>query len=258
MIFLTKFRQWMGVELVELSAVEKLVSSLAAVLAMAVLMVFSWWFLGHQAAAAVVASMGASAVLLYAVPHGPLSQPWPVLAGHGLSAVIGVICARWVPDPILAASLAVGLSIGVMIQFKCIHPPGGATAFTAVMGGPAIHDLGFGFVLCPVLLNAMVMVLLAVLLNAAFHWRRYPAGLNSSRRLQPQGPAPSSEQIHAAVRSLDSFVDISEDDLRRLTELLAPVPAFVPAIPPSGPRFRRRRPAGSKRAEQRAPSSISR
>ncbi len=112
-----------------------------------------------------------------------------------------------------------------MQQFKCIHPPGSATAFTAVMGGSAIHQLGFGFVLFPVLINAVVMVLLAVLINYTFHWRRYPNAF--TRPVQHPQPSsrqdnslPTHEDIIAANRSLDSFVDISEDELIRFVELL--------------------------------------
>ncbi len=226
-------RKWIGVELIEVSPTEKLVAAAGGTLAMLALISFSLWALPQAAATAVVASMGASAVLLFAVPHGQLSQPWPVVAGHGFSALIGVACARWIPHDGLAAAVAVGLAIGAMHQFKCIHPPGGATAFTAVMGGSAIHDLGFRFVLFPVLANAAVMVLLAVCINGAFRWRRYPALLNRTPQPLPDHPLPSHEQIIAAVRSLDSFVDISEEDLIRLTELLAyPAPSSPsPAAP---------------------------
>ncbi|MFX8373896.1 HPP family protein, partial [Acinetobacter baumannii] len=80
-------------------------------------------------------SMGASAVLLYAVPHGALSQPWAVLAGHAVSAVAGVAAARNISDPALAAAVAVGTAILAMHYLRAIHPPGGATALTAVVGG---------------------------------------------------------------------------------------------------------------------------
>src|SRR5512133_235800 len=136
---------WWGLELNEVSPVEKLVSILGGFVS---ILIVSW-----VASAAwgqmplVIASMGASAVLLFAVPHGQLSQPWPVLAGHVFSAVIVVICARFIHGTELAAAFAVCLSIGAMHHFKCIHPPGGATALTAVLGGSAVHEMGFRFIL---------------------------------------------------------------------------------------------------------------
>jgi CBS domain-containing membrane protein len=216
-MFIPTLRKLLGVELVEVSTREKLVAAFGGGLAILMLIVFSHWALPDSGATVVIASMGASAVLLFAVPHGQLSQPWPVVAGHGISAVIGVACAHFIPQTYVAAACAVGLAIGVMHQFKCIHPPGGATALTAVMGGSAIGHLGFWFVLVPVLSNAITMVLLAVLINSVFKWRRYPAIFNP---VSPP-PGPTHEEVLAAIKSLDSFVDINEEDLRHLTKLLA-------------------------------------
>jgi CBS domain-containing membrane protein len=223
MLFAT-LGKWLGVELVEVSIAERCVSAIGGSLAIGFLLVMTQAFVPGQGATAVITSMGASAVLLFGVPHGPLSQPWPVIAGHGISALIGVTCACWIPHPMLAAACAVGLSIGAMLQFKCIHPPGGATAFSAVMGGSAIHALGFWFVVVPVLANALFMVLLAIAINWAFKWRRYPAYLNAAlSKSVPLASAesnPSHEEILAAIRALDSFVDISEEDLLHLLELI--------------------------------------
>lgn len=223
MSFLT-FRKLLGVELIEVSIAEKFIATCGGGLSILILIGFSFWALPDSEATAIITSMGASAVLLFGVPHGQLSQPWPVIAGHGISALIGVACARYIPHTQLAAACAVGLAIGAMHQFKCIHPPGGATAFTAVMGGSAIQNLGYWFVLFPVITNALVMVLLAVVINSAFKWRRYPAIFNAaSQAAAPALPdeAPTHEDVVAALRSLDSFVDISEEDLLRLTEMLS-------------------------------------
>jgi CBS-domain-containing membrane protein len=219
------FGKWLGVELIEVSATEKLVAAIGGGLSILALIGLTFWALPESGAPAIISSMGASAVLLFAVPHGQLSQPWPVIAGHGVSAVIGVSCARYIPHPMVAAACACGFAIGAMHQLKCIHPPGGATALTAVIGGSAIHQLGFRFVLFPVLTNAIVMILLAILINCVFKWRRYPAIFNRPAQSRPlvtstTPPAPTHEEVLAAVKSLDSFVDISEDDLLRLVELL--------------------------------------
>lgn len=223
---MTRFVNWLGIELVEVSAVEKLIATLGGGLSILVLMTLSRCVLSDTGAAAVVASMGASAVLLFAVPHGQLSQPWPVIGGHGVSAAIGVVCARFIAEPHVAAACAVGLAIGAMHQLKCIHPPGGATAFTAVMGGNAIHQLGYRFIAFPVLANAIAMVLLAVLINCAFRWRRYPAIFSRpSQKPLPEAPGEASPPTHAeiivALKSIDSFVDITEEDLLRLVEVLS-------------------------------------
>lgn len=182
--------------------------------------------LGEAGAAMLVASMGATAVLLFAVPHGALSQPWAVLVGHGVSALIGVTCAWLVPGDMLASALAVGLAIGAMHYLRAIHPPGGATALTAVVGGPQVHALGYGFVLTPVLVNALIMVMAAVALNVAFRWRRYPSAWGRKVSVADGAKAPTggpSAMTHAdfleALRRIGTFVDISEDEFVRLTTL---------------------------------------
>ncbi|MBB5035959.1 HPP family protein [Prosthecobacter dejongeii] len=226
------WKEKLGLELSVVSYKEKLISTAGGIASILILILLAELGLDGSGGHFVVASMGASAVLLFAVPHGQLSQPWPVIAGHGISAAVGVLCARYIPHQALASASAVGLAIGMMHQCKCIHPPGGATALTAVIGGPSVHDLGFGFIFFPILSNALLLVGLAVLLNACFHWRRYPAYLNHHRRRSAgAGPAPSHEEIVSALRSLDSFVDITEEDLIRLCELLSkPPPAETPSV----------------------------
>jgi CBS-domain-containing membrane protein len=215
---------WLGVELNESSPKEKLISGLGGFVAILLTVVVCGHVFHADMALGLIASMGASAVLLFAVPHGQLSQPWPVVAGHGFSALIGVACGKWIQSPALAGACAVGLAIVAMHQLKCIHPPGGATALTAVLGSPEIHRMGFHFVLFPVLLNAVAMVSVAVLFNACFRWRRYPAYANHVEPVSPPPEGrpedPSHEEIVAAIRQLDSFVDITEDDLIRLLHLL--------------------------------------
>ena len=210
----------LGIELSAVSYREKLVSVAGGLVSILVLTFVTERMLHLSGATAVIASMGASAVLLFAVPHGQLSQPWPVLAGHVFSALVGVICAKCIPGPNLAAAFAVCLSIGLMHQFKCIHPPGGATALTAVLGGGAIHEMGFRYVIFPVLVNSLLMIGVAVAFNVFFGWRRYPAFLGH-KEVPPSPGTPSHEEIVVALRSINTFVDVSEDDLILLSQLLA-------------------------------------
>lgn len=132
--------KWLGVEIVEVSTKEKLVSSIGSAVAIYLVFLINRQVLPTSSAQSVVASMGATAVLLFAVPHGQLSQPWPLIGGHLISSVIGVVCSMLIIDPSLATALAVGASIGMMHYLKCLHPPGGATAFTAVMGGHRLRQ----------------------------------------------------------------------------------------------------------------------
>lgn len=147
---------------------------------------------GPEGAPYIAAYMGAAAVLIFAVPHSPLSQPWPLLGGHVVSALVGVTCHELIPDLLLASASAVALAILVMQALRCLHPPGGAAAMVAVLGGPAIHELGYWYVLAPVGLNALVLLGLALLINNVIPGRRYPASASeSSSESCSRVPGPS-------------------------------------------------------------------
>ena len=223
--------QWLGLEAEAVSTREKVVSAMGGLLALIGMLVVTEQVLGLAPGSALLGSMGASAVLLFGVPHGQLSQPWAVFGGHVVSALIGVTAAQAIGHGILAAAGAVGAAIGAMHALSCVHPPGGATALTAVVGGAATWDLGYRFVLAPVILNVVLMLAIAVAYNAAFPWRRYP---RPPRRATEPGE-PSHAEVVAALRSLDSLIDVDEADLVKLVELLAP----ASAAPPAADRHRR-------------------
>lgn len=201
---------------------EKLISAVGGFVSILLSMWVGSHYLDAQGVVLMVASMGASAVLLFAVPHGALSQPWPLLGGHVISALIGVTVAHTVPNLLIAAPLSVGLAIFAMHYLRCIHPPGGATAIWAVIGGAQIHDLGYQFVLTPVLMNALVMLIAAVLINYPFSWRRYPA---SFRRKEANKTEQKDRLGHAdfkyALGEMGSFVDITEEELGKIYRLAA-------------------------------------
>ncbi len=179
--------------------------------------------LDAQGAAMIVASIGASAVLLFAVPHSALAQPWNVVGGHLVSAVIGISCARFIPDTLLAAAISVGCAIAAMHYLRCIHPPGGATALSAVIGGPAVHAMGYAYVLQPVLINTIVILGIAIVFNALFDYYRYPA-LHSKSRQQTiihddHYPPIAHADLVYALSQIDTLVTVSEEDLLDIYEL---------------------------------------
>lgn len=111
---------------------------------------------------------GASAVLVYGAPLAEFSQPRNLILGHALSAVMGVTAYRFVPayDGLaLQAAAAVSLSILAMHLLRALHPPGGATALIAVIGSEKVHDLGYHYVLFPILCGAFVLLLVALVIN---------------------------------------------------------------------------------------------
>ena len=222
---ITSLVKYLGIESSQVSHTERLVSTLGGTLVIAGIFIITRSTLGPAGTLLIVPSMGASAVLLFAVPHGALSQPWNVFGGHIISAIIGVSCAILVPGEVFAASLAVGLSIGAMYYLRCIHPPGGATALAAVIGGETTHALGYQFVFTPIMINVVVMLVVAVAFNYLFPWRRYPAWLADRVKLPVKESRQLSERaiehgdLVAALSQIDSFIDVSEHDLLRIYRL---------------------------------------
>lgn len=196
---------------------EKFISAFGAILALLLVYWVTHMGLVGEGALWVTGSMGASAVLVFAMPHGVLSQPWAVIGGHTISALFGVACLIWMPPGPWLAALAVGGSIVLMMYARCLHPPGGATAMIAVLGGPEIEAAGFGFVLYPILLDTFVIVAAAVVFNSLFEWRRYPLAVGQFDVKRSTGIAP--EDFNHALSQVGSFKDIQFDDLLQLVEL---------------------------------------
>ena len=159
----------------------------------------------------IVAPMGASAVLIFAIPASPLAQPWPVIGGNTLSALVGVAAFKLIPEPMLAAGVAVGVAILAMSLCRCLHPPGGAAALTAVIGTHSVHAAGFAFAFLPVALNSIALVSLAMFFHR-FSGHSYP------HVAMPAGEAARIAGLHLddidrALADLPDNFDISREDL---------------------------------------------
>jgi CBS-domain-containing membrane protein len=123
----------------------------------------------------IIGSFGASAVLIYGAIRSPLAQPRNLVGGHVLSAIIGVTCFKLFGNHLwLAAALAVATAIALMHATKTLHPPGGATALIAVIGSDKIHGLGYHYVLVPAGAGAIIMLIIALIINNLSKSRRYP------------------------------------------------------------------------------------
>jgi len=158
-----------------------------------------------------IAPMGASAVLVFAVPASPLAQPWSVIVGNTLSTLVGIACVRWVPDAAWAAALAVGGAIGLMFATRSLHPPGGAAALLAVL----THTTDFSAALFPTLVNSLLLVLAGVAYNT-LTGRRYP---HVQVARPPSADARFSQaDIDAVLARYNQVLDISRDDLESLIQ----------------------------------------
>lgn len=199
---------------------EHWISGAGGVLGILLTWIISYHTLGMHAAVLVATSMGSTAVLLFAAPHGAMSQPWAVFGGHLVSALIGITCVQWLGhDLMLAASVAVGLSITAMYSLRCLHAPGGATALAAVLGGEAVHAMGYAFVWSPVMLNTLAILAVAIAYNYPFAWRRYPQVWAKRETTKSEKAMIPHSRLVYALSQIDTFVDVSEEDLQRIYEL---------------------------------------
>jgi len=176
-------------------------------------LVARWIGVSHPGSAWLAAPLGASAVLVFAVPASPLAQPWPVVGGNVLSALVGSACAMLIADPAMAGAAAVALAIALMFALRCLHPPGGATALLAAMGA-----VRFDFALFPMLVNSLLLVSVGMLFNT-LTGRRYPHG--SVRVPAASSPAArfSDADMDAALAHYHQVLDVSRDDLTELLHL---------------------------------------
>jgi CBS domain-containing membrane protein len=180
------------------------------------------WMASHVNLPYLIAPMGASAVLIFALPNSPLAQPWSVVFGNVLSASVGVLCGMVFGHNIPAATSAVGLAILAMFLTRSLHPPGGAIALVAVLGGTVIEESGWFFVLAPVALNSMLLLGFAILYHR-WSGETYPHFQRVTQNSHGTGDAPMSARLGVASHDLDEVIkrhgkllDISRDDLEML------------------------------------------
>jgi len=201
---------------------------LSVILCFSVILLIAWitrQFSVNTAYPIIVASMGASAVIVFIIPNSPLAQPWPLVGGQLVSAITGVLCAQVFADTAVASASAVGGSVLVMLLLRCLHPPGAATALTPVMAGDPVLSLGYSFVLVPVGLNVIIMLILAIAINRWLLGCNYPAlaqqagGKKSTQNklIEPlQRTDISDQDVEQALASMARFIDVTADDLGKL------------------------------------------
>lgn len=194
------------------------IASIGAGLGLMITSLTSHWLLG-EVNLWFVAPMGASAVLLFGLPNSPLAQPWSIVGGNLVAGVVGVTTALWVSHPALASGIAACVTIALMFQLRCLHPPSGAVALTAILGGNGVQQLGYHFILTPVLLNSVCLALLALLFNN-LAGRRYPHPLAATETKAPPVVIDvpiTREDLHQALEC-GEVLDIDEDDLQQLLQ----------------------------------------
>ena len=161
--------------------------------------------------------------MLFAVPSSPLAQPWSIIGGNTISAFAGFLAAQMIRDPVLAAGVGVALAIAAMSFTRSLHPPGGAAALTAILGGPAVAKWGGLFPLVPVALNSCILVACGLLCHRLSR-RSYPhVAMSNSKNPHDTSDLPpplrvrfQKEDVDAAIANLGETFDVSPDDIEKI------------------------------------------
>ncbi|MEN8130463.1 MAG: HPP family protein [Pseudomonadota bacterium] len=172
------FRKWLGTTRgspPRVSNLEVFWSWVGAFLGIAAVALVNRLFFEGTDYVMMIGSFGASAVLTYGAVRSPLAQPRNLVGGHVISALIGVAAFKLLHGHLwLAEASAVATAIALMHLTKTLHPPGGATALIAVIGSDKVHELGFLYAFIPAGLGALILLLVALLVNNIPRTRRYP------------------------------------------------------------------------------------
>lgn len=233
-LFILEFMKTLGFEQSFTSHSEKYIAVIGIFLSMAGCYLITESSLSVASTHLFVASMAASSVLLFALPHGAVSQPWPLVAGHLSAAVLGVTCYQVLGNTLISASIATSVSVLIMYYCRCLHPPAAATAFLAVTSGNDVHALGYDFVWLVIAANITCLLAIAVTYNGLFHWRRYPAHVFKTPEIQPSYLVNNEnidrnhqiqnnigltlEDITAALEQENSFIDATSEYLLHIFE----------------------------------------
>ena len=179
------------------------------------------YLFGTAAALHLMAPLAASTVLLFAVHSGALSQPWPFLGSYMCAAAVGISLHHWFGPGLMVASAALLLVILLMCLLRCLHPPGAALAVSLALADPSLSAMGWR-VIEPVMLNALILLAIAVLYNR-ITGVRYPKAAAPRNAGHATVDAPASERVgvspgdlEQALEELGEFVDVTRDDLERI------------------------------------------
>ena len=164
----------------------------------------------------VMASLGASALLIFVMPSSPMAQPWAVIGGNVLSALVGVTCFHFIANPIFALPIAATCAILGMFALRCLHPPAAAVALIAVLG----QIEGYRYAFFPVMVDSVVLCLVAIAYNTLtgkYYPTRPPrpvAGLPIEKRSREQ----AEKTLDALLTEYQEVMDVDRAELIKIIQ----------------------------------------
>lgn len=211
----SKFTRTLGMETKHLS--EVVISTFGVLLALSVMVLTTKFIDGDVYPWFIIASMGASAIILFSTPHVAMAQPWPLIGGHLVAGVCGLLSAELLPNAMYAVPVAVASTALMMLILRCRHAPGGATALFLALGTPETYVMGWSVLWVSLLPSVLTLFVVAVLYNLPFKWRRYPYIPKKVSEPKVQDVCEiNREDLRYASNELHTFFDMSEEEFMEL------------------------------------------
>ena len=116
-----------------------------------------------------LASFGATTVIVFGYHDNPFAQPKNVFFGHLLTALVGILFITFFGVSFITIGLAVGIGVMLMMAFKITHPPAGANPIIVMIGG-----VSFQFLIFPVMVGAIAIIIGGIIYNRLILKRKYP------------------------------------------------------------------------------------
>ena len=116
-----------------------------------------------------IASFGATTVIVFGYHDNPFAQPKNIFFGHLLSALVGILFITFFGVSFITIGLAVGIAVMLMMAFKIAHPPAGANPIIVMIGG-----VSFQFLIFPVMVGAITIIIGGIIYNRLILKRKYP------------------------------------------------------------------------------------
>ena len=161
------------------------------------------------------APLGATAVLVFAVPSSPLAQPWNCVVGNTAPALYALLLLWAFPtlSQTSMAALAVAGAIAIMLALRALHPPGGAVALLTVLSAEQLLPMGW-YLLVPMAALSAVLVAVGVLYHRACGrpYLHQPPQIAKAQRPATQ-LALSEQDLEQLLQRFDQSNNLSPEDL---------------------------------------------